>query len=76
MGIWLKAIIQTLKVFILFVCFTILFYIGMVWLNQEYQDYNRYDEPNGHSMKVSSTEEVNEDPAWFERLKLFYLNGE
>ncbi|MFS0781102.1 YqzK family protein [Bacillus sp. 1P06AnD] len=76
MGTMLRTIFHTLKVFCLFVCFTILFYIGMVWLNQEYQDYNRYDEPQGSSLKVSATEHANEHTDWFERLKLFYLNGE
>lgn len=47
----------------------------MVWLNQEYQDYNRYDEPEGTSLKVSSNHEI-ENGNWFERLKLFYWNGE
>lgn len=68
-------IVHTFKTFILFVSFTILFYIGMVWLNQEYEDYNRYEEPGGTSLKVSSNQE-DLDKNWFERLKLFYLNGE
>ncbi|WP_042346218.1 YqzK family protein [Bacillus massiliigorillae] len=70
-----NQIFHTLKVFILFVGFTILFYIGMMWINQEYENYNRYDEPNGTSVKVSSNQEQS-DSTWFDRLKLFYLNGE
>ena len=66
---------QTVKVFVIFVGFTILFYVGMVWLNQEYEDYNRYDEPQGTAVKVSNSNEV-ENAMWFERLKLFYWNGE
>lgn len=66
---------QTFKVFILFIGFTILFYIGMMWINEEYQNYNRYDEPEGTSIKVSSSEDV-ATSSWIERLKLFYLNGE
>ncbi|MGN1386876.1 MAG: YqzK family protein [Bacillus sp. (in: firmicutes)] len=72
---FMKNIWYTMKVFLLFVSFTIIFYIGMVWLNEEYQNYNRYDEPGGQAIKVSSVdEEVNS--SWFNRLKLFYLNGE
>lgn len=68
-------LIQTAKVFVIFVGFTILFYVGMVWLNQEYEGYNRYDEPEGTALKVSSQTDV-ENVMWFERLKLFYWNGE
>ncbi|MGN1400585.1 MAG: YqzK family protein [Bacillus sp. (in: firmicutes)] len=70
-----SAFLHTLKVFVIFVCFTILFFIGMVWLNKEYEDYNRYDEPQGTSVKVSSVPEPAE-MGWFERLKLFYWSGE
>lgn len=72
---FLVQIIQTAKVFVIFIGFTILFYVGMVWLNQEYEDYNRYDEPQGTAVKVSNSDEV-ENVIWFERLKLFYWNGE
>lgn len=75
MNSFIGRLIHTIKVFILFVSFTILFYVGMVWLNQEYEDYNRYDEPDGTSIKVSNSQEV-ESGYWFERLQLFYLNGE
>lgn len=72
---FLLQMMQTAKVFVIFVGFTILFYVGMVWLNQEYEDYNRYDEPQGTAVKVSNSNEV-ENAMWFERLKLFYWNGE
>lgn len=72
---FLLQMMQTVKVFVIFVGFTILFYVGMVWLNQEYEDYNRYDEPQGTAVKVSNSNEV-ENAMWFERLKLFYWNGE
>jgi len=46
-----------------------------MWVNEEYQDYHRYDEPNGTAIKVSAN--VNEqEPSWFNRLILFYLDGE
>lgn len=75
MKLLLKHMLYTIKVFLLFIGFTIIFYIGMVWLNEEYQNYNRYDEPDGKAIKVSSIGEES-GSSWFERLKLFYLNGE
>ena len=69
------TILNTLKVFVLFTGCTILFYYGIMWLNEEYADYHRYDEPKGTAIKVIAT---GEDPGstWFDRLILFYLNGE
>ena len=75
MKVFWKHMLYTIKVFLLFISFTIIFYVGMVWLNEEYQNYNRYDEPDGKAIKVSSIGEEN-GSSWFERLKLFYLNGE
>jgi hypothetical protein len=72
---FIKMMLQTLKVFVLFTGSTILFYYGIMWLNEEYQNYNRYDEPEGAAIKVSNA--VNEkDSSWYDRLILFYLNGE
>lgn len=71
----LTLILHTCKVLILFVGFTVLFYIGMVWLNQEYQSYHRYDEPQGAAIKVTKAVD-SENNTWLERLLLFYLNGE
>lgn len=71
----LGVIFNTCKVLILFVGFTVLFYIGMVWLNQEYQSYHRYDEPKGSAIKVSKAVD-SDNYTWLERLLLFYLDGE
>jgi len=66
---------QTLKVFIIFTGCTILFYYGIMWVSEEYQNYHRYDGPEGAALKVSN--QVNEEnPSLVDRLKLFYLNGE
>ena len=54
----MKIILHTLKVFILFTGCTILFYYGMMWVNEEYQSYHRYDEPEGTALKVSSSSEA------------------
>jgi hypothetical protein len=70
-----KVLIKTLKVFVLFTGCTILFYYGIMWLNEEYADYHRYDEPSGAAIKVTTNGE-DHDPGWFDRLLLFYLNGE
>lgn len=72
---FMKMIFQTLKVFIIFTGCTILFYYGIIWINEEYQDYHRYDEPEGTAIKVS-TMESQEDTSVIDRLILFYLNGE
>jgi hypothetical protein len=72
---FLKVVFHTLKVFILFTGCTILFYYGIMWVNEEYQNYHRYDEPKGAALKVSdSIHDENSSP--LDRLILFYLNGE
>ncbi|NHM29042.1 YqzK family protein [Neobacillus terrae] len=70
-----KMVYQTLKVFILFTGCTILFYYAIMWMNEEYQNYHRYEKPEGAAVKVSAAAE-NENSSWFDRLLLFYLNGE
>ncbi|TWE06262.1 uncharacterized protein DUF4227 [Neobacillus bataviensis] len=70
-----KVALQTLKVFIIFTGCTILFYYGIMWVSEEYQNYHRYDEPEGSALKVSNA--VKEDSSSvIDRLMLFYLNGE
>ncbi|MCM3724476.1 YqzK family protein [Neobacillus cucumis] len=72
---FLKVALQTLKVFIIFTGCTILFYYGIMWVSEEYQNYHRYDEPEGSALKVSNA--VKEDSSSvIDRLMLFYLNGE
>lgn len=72
---WIKLVLKTVKVFVLFTACTILFYYGIMWVNEEYQNYHRYDEPSGTAVKVSANL-AEEEPTWFDRLILFYLNGE
>jgi len=72
---FLKVALQTLKVFVIFTGCTILFYYGIMWVSEEYQNYHRYDEPEGSALKVSNA--VKEDSSSvIDRLMLFYLNGE
>jgi hypothetical protein len=72
---YIKVTLQTLKVFILFTGCTILFYYGIMLVNEEYQNYHRYDEPEGAALKVSNAV-TGESSSLMDRLKLFYLNGE
>ena len=74
MILFIKAALKTLKVFIIFTGCTILFYYGIMLVNEEYQNYHRYDEPEGAAIKVSNA--VHEDSSLLDRLMLFYLNGE
>lgn len=70
-----KIIYDTFKVFILFTGCTLLFYYGIIWINQEYQDYHRYDKPEGSAVKVSAIESGGGN-GLLERLLFFYKNGE
>jgi arginine exporter protein ArgO len=74
MILFIKTALKTLKVFIIFTGCTILFYYGIMLVNEEYQNYHRYDEPEGAALKVSSA--VHEDSSLLDRLMWFYLNGE
>jgi hypothetical protein len=72
----IRLILNTMKVFVAFVCFTLLFYYGLLWLNGEYQDMHRYDEPEGRAVKVFGSFHQEEKSTWIDRLKLFYDIGE
>ncbi|MFS0643909.1 YqzK family protein [Siminovitchia sp. 179-K 8D1 HS] len=75
MGSFLKMIFGTIRVFLLFAACTILFYYGMILISQEYENYRRYDEPEGTAIKVIQ-QGGDQKSGWFSRLMLFYLNGE
>lgn len=72
----LKVFFDVLKVFILFIGCTVLFYYGMIWINQEYQSYNRYTPPEEGAVKASANLYQPENQTWWDRAVLFYLNGE
>lgn len=72
---WGRTIIQALRLFVVFTACTILFYYGIMWVNQEYENYHRYDKPQGTAVKVSGSG-GGESAGWFGRLMLFYTNGE
>ncbi|MBB5326299.1 Fe2+ transport system protein B [Anoxybacillus tepidamans] len=70
----MKTIWQMVKVFVLFTGCTILFYYSLIWFHREYENYHRYDEPQGSAVKASTTETISTD--WLERFILFYRDGE
>ncbi|WP_349407644.1 YqzK family protein [Pseudalkalibacillus sp. SCS-8] len=72
----LKVAWSTIKVFFAFICCTLLFYYALLWLNEEYQDYHKYDEPEGRAVKVFEAFYEKEEMNWIDRLQLFYEIGE
>ncbi|WP_059103562.1 YqzK family protein [Shouchella shacheensis] len=71
-----QVVLQTGKTMILFVGCTLLFYYGILWINEEYSSFHRYDEPSGKAMKVFKMEEGERPLTVQERLALFYRMGE
>ncbi|HLR66379.1 YqzK family protein [Virgibacillus alimentarius] len=59
------------KVFIIFIACTFLFYFGLRVMHTEYEQFHRYDEPEGPAVKVFNTEDSIVD-----RLHLFFRLGE
>ncbi|MCM3163186.1 MULTISPECIES: YqzK family protein [Bacillaceae] len=72
---WMKTVGDMIKVFILFTGFTILFYYAIIWVNLEYQEMHRYDQPEGAALKVTNMVN-NEEESWYNRLMFFIDNGE
>jgi hypothetical protein len=69
---WYHYVKEFLKVFLLFIICTFFFYYGLRLMHQEYNDFHRYDEPNGQAVKVFELEDVD----WVERLSIFFRLGE
>lgn len=69
-------VFQVIRVFLLFATCTIMFYYGIIWVSQEYENYRRYDEPEGTAVKVIHQPITEEGSDWLSRLLFFYLNGE
>lgn len=68
-----RMIWDTLKVFIIFIACTFLFYFGLRVMHQEFEQYHRYDPPEGPSVKVFQSET---DTSFMDRLHLFFRLGE
>jgi hypothetical protein len=76
MGNFISLVFETLKVFVFFLGFTLLFYYGIVWLNDEYEGYHKYDKPHGGAVEVMN-ETQEEVPVFsLKRLYFFYHYGE
>jgi hypothetical protein len=67
---------DTIRVFLLFLGCTLLFYYGILWVSQEYESYHRYDEPKGRAVKVVQMNENIERTGPLQRLMFFYHFGE
>jgi hypothetical protein len=68
-----RAFYEMVKVFIIFVVCTFLFYYVIKALHQEYEKLDRYDTPQGSAVKVFQQEDDND--LW-ERLNIFFRLGE
>ncbi|GAB3052466.1 YqzK family protein [Virgibacillus ainsalahensis] len=66
-----RLVWDTCKVFIIFTACTFLFYFGLRMMHAEYEQYHRYDPPEGPAVKV-----FNEDKSFIDRLNLFFRLGE
>lgn len=64
-------LMDIVKVFFLFVAFTLLFYYGLRVMHAEYEHFHRYAPPKGPAVKVYS-----EEHSFFERIHLFFRLGE
>lgn len=60
-----------LKVLILFIGCTILFYYSIRAIHEEYEQFHRYDHPEGPAVKVFA-----EKNGFIDRLHLFFRLGE
>ncbi|MDX8046066.1 DUF4227 family protein [Gracilibacillus sp. S3-1-1] len=68
----LKVTFEMMKIFIIFVLCTMLFYYVIKALHQEYEKLDRYDYPQGKAVKVFQQEE----PDTWQRLSIFFRLGE
>ncbi|KOS24490.1 membrane protein [Bacillus anthracis] len=72
----LKLTFDGIKVFLLFTSCTILFYFAILWINEEYESFHRYEKRKEETVeKVSGNEEPAKD-AFVNRMMFFYENGE
>lgn len=66
-----RMMLDTTRVFIIFIVCTLLFYLGLRMIHSEYKQYHRYDIPKGPAVKVIKAEE-----GLIDRLNLFFRLGE
>ncbi|MCZ0701809.1 hypothetical protein J2T56_000416 [Natronobacillus azotifigens] len=63
---------DTIKLVILFLLCTTIFYLGLTAMQSEYQNYHRYDPPEGKAIKVMNQEEQ----SFVDRFAIFLRLGE
>jgi len=51
-----RIIWDAAKIFVIFILCTVLFYYGLQLMRMEYEEYHRYDPPEGQSVKVFENE--------------------
>ncbi|WP_339227910.1 YqzK family protein [Oceanobacillus sp. FSL K6-2867] len=66
-----RLIRDTIKVFLIFMMCTVLFYVGLQIMHREYEEIHRYDPPEGPAVKVSYSQ-----TKLLERFQLFFQQGE
>lgn len=66
-----RLVWDTIKVFVIFMACTFLFYYGLRMMHAEYEQFHRYDPPEGPAVKV-----FNEEKSLIDRLDLFFRLGE
>lgn len=66
-----RMIWDTIKVFVIFMVCTFLFYYGLRIMHAEYEQFHRYDSPEGPAVKA-----FNEDKTLLDRINLFFWLGE
>ncbi|MGM8211674.1 YqzK family protein [Virgibacillus sp. W0430] len=66
-----RIVWDSVKVFVIFIACTFIFYFGLRLMHTEYEQYHRYDQPEGPAVKV-----FNEEESVFDRLNLFFRIGE
>jgi len=74
----IRFFLQAIKMLVIFIVCTLSFYFAFIWIHKEYENYNRYDQPEGNAIKVNSYEETKNDFASdiIDRLKLFLKMSE
>lgn len=66
-----RTIWDMVKVLVIFIVCTFIFYFGLRVMHAEYEQYHRYDTPEGPAIKVFNAED-----SLLDRLNLFFRLGE
>ncbi|GAB2573985.1 DUF4227 family protein [Gracilibacillus alcaliphilus] len=70
---FVKLCLDVMKIFVIFVVCTLLFYYVIKGLHSEYEKLDRYEYPQGNAIKVMGE---NKETDWWERLSIFFRLGE